>query len=96
MVAEYQHKRDRIVDGLNSIAGVHCQVPQGAFYVFPNVKSFNIPADQIASRLLEEAGVAVLPGTAFGDNGEGYLRLCYAISMENIDSAMENVSAVLN
>jgi aspartate/methionine/tyrosine aminotransferase len=96
MVAEYQQKRDRIVDGLNTIAGVHCRVPQGAFYVFPNVKSFNIPADQIASRLLEEAGVAVLPGTAFGGNGEGYLRLCYATSNENIERALENMSAVLN
>ena len=96
MVAEYQQKRDRIVDGLNAIAGVHCRVPQGSFYVFPNVKSFNIPADRIAGRLLEEAGVAVLPGTAFGGNGEGYLRLCYATSNENIERALVNMSAVLN
>jgi aspartate/methionine/tyrosine aminotransferase len=78
------------------MAGVHCQVPQGSFYVFPNVKSFDIPADQLASRLLEEAGVAVLPGTAFGGNGEGYLRLCYATSNKNIERALENMSAVLN
>ena len=61
-----------------------------------NLKSFNIPADRIASRLLEEAGVAVLPGTAFGGNGEGYLRLCYATSNENIERALENMAAVLN
>lgn len=96
MVAEYQQRRDRIVAGLNKIAGVYCRVPQGSFYVFPNVKSFNTPSDQLASRLLEEAGVAVLPGTDFGDNGEGYLRLCYAISNENIERALENMSAVLN
>ena len=96
MVAEYQQRRDRIVAGLNNIAGVHCRMPQGSFYVFPNVKSFNTPSDQLASRLLEEAGVAVLPGTDFGDNGEGYLRLCYATSNENIERALENMSAVLN
>jgi aspartate/methionine/tyrosine aminotransferase len=96
MVTEYQQRRDRIVAGLNNIAGVYCRMPQGSFYVFPNVKSFNTPSDQLASRLLEEAGVAVLPGTDFGDNGEGYLRLCYATSNENIERALENMSAVLN
>lgn len=96
MVTVFQQRRDRIVEGLNNIPGVKCQIPQGAFYVFPNVKSFNVPCKQIASLLLEEAGVAVLPGTDFGGYGEGYLRLCYATSKDNIDIALENMAAVLN
>ena len=96
MVTLFQRRRDMIVEGLNNIPGVECRVPQGAFYVFPNVKSFNIPVEQIASRLLEEAGVAVLPGTDFGSNGEGYLRLCYANSKDNIDIALQNMAAFFN
>jgi len=89
MVAEYQQRRDILVDGLNAIPGVSCQIPQGAFYVFPNVSAFNIPARQLARRLLDEAGVAVLPGTDFGEFGEGYLRLCYATSPGEINLAIE-------
>lgn len=88
VVAEYQQRRDRIVDGLNAIHGVHCQVPQGAFYVFPNIQSFGLTSRNLAGRLLEEAGVAVLAGTDFGKMGEGYLRLCYATSNEQIDLAL--------
>jgi aspartate/methionine/tyrosine aminotransferase len=88
IVAEYQRRRDFIVPGLNAIKGVSCQVPQGAFYVFPNVKSFGLSSKEIARRLLDEAGVAVLAGTDFGSGGEGYLRLCYAISVETIDQAL--------
>ena len=76
MVEEYQRRRDRMVAGLNAIPGVRCQVPQGAFYAFPNVKACGVPVRVLASRLLEEANVAVLPGTDFGQFGEGYLRLC--------------------
>jgi len=93
VVAEYQRRRDRIVDGLNAIAGVLCQKPQGAFYVFPNVKSFGLSSKEIARRLLDEAGVAVLAGTDFGAGGEGYLRLCYAASMEVIEKAVEKTGA---
>jgi aspartate aminotransferase len=96
IVAEYQQRRDQIVTGLNTLPGVHCQIPQGAFYVFPNVKSIGMPVRELASRLLEEAGVAVLPGTDFGDNGEGYLRLCYATSPENIDCAIARLIAILS
>jgi aspartate/methionine/tyrosine aminotransferase len=92
IVAEYQHRRDRIVAGLNSIPGVKCQSPQGAFYVFPNIKSFGRSARVIQSRLLDEAGVAVLAGTDFGAGGEGYLRLCYATSVETIDRALEQMA----
>jgi len=91
MVAEYRRRRDRIVAGLNAIPGVHCLVPQGAFYVFPNIQSFGRPASEIARRLLDEAGVAVLAGTDFGPNGEGYLRLCYATSLATIEHALEKM-----
>ncbi len=92
MVAEYQRRRDQIVAGLNAIPGVHCLVPQGAFYVFPNVKSFDRPSSEIARRLLDEAGVATLSGTDFGPHGEGYLRLCYATSVKTIDRAVEQMA----
>ncbi|MCP4539752.1 MAG: pyridoxal phosphate-dependent aminotransferase [Chloroflexi bacterium] len=96
VVAEYQRRRDVLVAGLNAIPGVQCRVPQGAFYAFPNVSAFNRTSDQLADYLLEQAGVAVLPGTAFGDGGEGYLRLCFANSMENIQRALERISAALD
>ena len=91
IVQTYQQRRDRIVSGLNQIFGVTCQVPQGAFYVFPNVKAWQVPVRTLAQRLLHEAGVAVLPGTDFGLNGEGYLRLCYATSLERINQALERL-----
>ena len=89
MVAEYQLRRNLLVQGLNGIPGVSCQVPQGAFYVYPNVSAFKIPVRQLARRLLDEAGVAVLPGTDFGEFGEGYLRLCYATSPDELNLAIE-------
>jgi aspartate/methionine/tyrosine aminotransferase len=91
MVAEYQKRRDRLVDLVNAIPGVHAQKPQGAFYVFPNVKSFGIPAKEMARRLLDEEGVAVLAGTDFGPGGEGYIRLCYATSMDVIERGVEKI-----
>ena len=94
-MTEFQQRRDQMVSGLNAIPGVHCQVPQGAFYAFPNVSAFNIPVRQLASRLLEEAAVAVLPGTDFGENGEGYLRLCYAAAPEDISLAIERIASFL-
>lgn len=92
MVAEYQKRRDRMVELLNAIPGVHAQKPQGAFYVFPNVKSFGISEREIQLRLLEEEGVAVLAGTDFGPGGSGYLRLCYATSMKVIERALEKMT----
>ncbi|MFH0778465.1 MAG: pyridoxal phosphate-dependent aminotransferase [Candidatus Eisenbacteria bacterium] len=88
MVAEFKKRRDIIVKGLNSIKGVSCLTPKGAFYVFPNVKNTGLKCDELASRLLNEMGVAVLSGTAFGKFGEGYLRLSYANSIENINKAL--------
>lgn len=95
VVAEYQKRRDIIVEGLNELSGVSCQKPQGAFYVFPNIKAFNKTSSEIANMMLEEAGVALLPGSAFGTNGEGYLRLSYANSVENIQQALERMRGVV-
>jgi aspartate/methionine/tyrosine aminotransferase len=96
MVSEYKQRRDIIVDGLNAIPGVTCQRPQGAFYVFPNIKSFMITSTEVASYLLEKAGVAVLAGSDFGEYGEGYLRLTYSNSVENIKSAIQRIGETLS
>jgi aspartate/methionine/tyrosine aminotransferase len=95
VVAEYRRHRDALVAGLNAIPGVRCRLPQGAFYVFPNVSAFGRSSNWLAEYLLEEAGVALLPGTSFGKNGEGYLRLCFANSLENILDALECLKAAL-
>jgi len=95
IVSEYKRRRDVLVAGLNEIPGVSCRMPQGAFYVFPNITSFGRDSDWLAEYLLEEAGVALLPGTSFGANGEGYLRLCFANSMENILRALEKMKGAL-
>jgi aspartate/methionine/tyrosine aminotransferase len=89
VVEKFQARRDRMIAGLNAISGINCQVPEGAFYAFPNVSAFGIPSKELALRILDEVGVALLSGTDFGPHGEGYLRLCYANSMENIDRALE-------
>jgi aspartate/methionine/tyrosine aminotransferase len=91
--SEYQRRRDFFVAGLNAIPGVSCQLPQGAFYVFPNIKSFGLTSKEIAARLLDEAGVATLAGSDFGSGGEGYLRLCYATSMEVLKESLEKMKA---
>ncbi|MBL7163147.1 MAG: pyridoxal phosphate-dependent aminotransferase [Anaerolineales bacterium] len=96
VVAEYQKRRNVIVDGLNALPGVACQKPQGAFYVFPNIKSLGISSVDLANYLLDEAGVALLPGSSFGAGGEGYLRLSYANSVENIQRALEQMENALN
>jgi len=94
-VAEYQRRRDVLVDGLNAIPGLRCQRPQGAFYAFPNITAFDRTSDWVADYLLEQGGVAVLPGTAFGGGGEGYLRLCFANSMDRIELALRRIDAAL-
>ena len=95
VVTEYQRRRDAIVAKLNAIPGVTCQRPEGAFYVFPNIKSFGRTSSEIANLILDEAGVAVLPGDAFGEYGEGYLRLVYSNSLENIQIAIDKIGKVL-
>jgi aspartate/methionine/tyrosine aminotransferase len=96
VVAEYQRRRDLVVAGLNLIPGVSCRVPQGAFYAFPNIKAFGRKSEWLADYLLEEAGVALLPGTAFGACGEGYLRICFANSIQDLQRALERISTALN
>ena len=96
VVCKYQKRRDVLVDGLNAIPGVTCQRPQGAFYVFPNIKSFGISSTEMADLLLERAGVAVLPSSAFGEYGQGYLRLTYSSSTENILRAIERIGQTLH
>ena len=87
----FRKRRDAIVEGLNDIPGFFCLKPQGAFYVFPNIKGTGKTSKELADKLLEENGVACLPGTIFGDAGEGYLRFSYATSVDIINEAIENI-----
>ncbi len=94
MMRILKDRRDQMVDGLNRINGITCRVPQGAFYAFPNITALGMTSAQLAGVLLEEAGVATLPGTAFGPEGEGYLRLCFSTTEENIRKALERIADV--
>ena len=96
MVAEFAARRELVVDGLNALPGVSCRSPRGAFYVFPNVADVPIAAEALADRLLEEAGVAVLAGTAFGAEGADHLRLSYANSQANLSRALERMGEFLD
>jgi len=95
MMAAFKERRDVMVEGLNKLPGVSCLSPAGAFYVFPNVTGTGIDSKELASMCLEEAGVAVLSGTAFGKYGDGYLRLSSANSIENIEAALERIDDLL-
>jgi aspartate/methionine/tyrosine aminotransferase len=95
MVAAFKRRRDLVVAGLNALPGVTCRAPLGAFYAFPNVKALKRPSAEIAEALLNEAGVATLGGSAFGEYGEGYLRLSYANSEANLTKALERMRPVL-
>jgi len=96
MRAEFQKRRDVMVAGLNKIKGFSCRLPKGAFYVFPNITKTRWPSKKLADALLDDAGVAGLSGTAFGNFGEGYLRFSVANSIENIQKALDRVSAWAN
>ncbi len=91
MCAEFKRRRDVFVAGLNKIKGFSCRMPHGAFYVFPNITKTGWKSKPLADALLEQAGVAALSGTAFGDFGEGYLRFSVANSLENLQQALERV-----
>ena len=91
MCAEFKRRRDVMVAGLNKIPGFSCRVPKGAFYVFPNVTKTGWTSKKLADALLEDAGVACLSGTSFGEFGEGYLRFSVANSIENIQKALDRV-----
>src|SRR5207302_6676076 len=93
MRAEFKKRRDVMVAGLNKIKGFSCRLPHGAFYVFPNITRTGWPSKKLADALLDDAGVAALSGTAFGDFGDGYVRFSVANSIENIEKALGRVAA---
>ncbi len=95
MAAEYRKRRDAIVRALNSIKGLTCKTPTGAFYVFPNIRKTGMKSKDLMLHLLNKAHVAVVHGTAFGKYGEGYLRFSYATSLDNIKVGMEKVKAAV-
>ncbi len=95
MVAEFKRRRDAFVKGLNELPGFRCNLPRGAFYAFPNITGTGMGSKELADALLNEAGVAGLSGTAFGAYGEGFLRLSYANSYENLMEAVERIDRFL-
>ena len=95
MVDEFRVRRDLVVAGLNAIPGVCCGRPAGAFYAFPNIVVPGMTSAQLADRLLDEAGVVTLPGTAFGAEGEGYIRLSYANSQAQLSEGLRRIAAFL-
>jgi aspartate/methionine/tyrosine aminotransferase len=95
MVTEFRRRRDIIVAGLNAIPGITCAKPLGAFYVFPNIRALQMKSAEVEHALLEEAGVAALSGTAFGSNGEGYVRFSYANSVEQIREGLKRFETLV-
>lgn len=95
MVQEFRHRRDVIVKGLNTLPGVTCLKPKGAFYVFPNIRKTGLTSEEFAELMLTKGGVAITPGNYFGEQGEGYVRLCYANSIETINRAIEKMRPIL-
>src|SRR5579872_3142858 len=95
MVKVFEHRRNVVVDGLNAMPGVHCARPQGAFYAFPNITGTGFDDRELADRLLTEAGVAVLPGTAFGAAGKGFIRLAYTQSEDELKNGLERIASFL-
>jgi aspartate/methionine/tyrosine aminotransferase len=96
MVEEFRRRRDLIVSGLNELPGVSCVTPRGAFYAFPNVSALPVGADEFATRLLHEEGVAVLAGSAFGEVGRENVRLSYANTRENLERALERMRRLID
>lgn len=91
MMERFDQKRKKIIEGLNSIDGFQCKPPKGAFYAFPNISETGMTSQECADHLLYKAGIAALPGTAFGPYGEGYIRFSYATTLENIDKAIYQI-----
>ena len=91
MVSEFRQRRDRFVQALNTVPGFTCAVPEGAFYAFPGVSSIPLTSDEVANSLLMRGGVACLSGSAFGQNGAGYVRFSLANSMNNLDLAIDKI-----
>ena len=95
MLKEYQRRRDYVVDALNKIDGISCKVPKGAFYIFVNVKALGKTSMEVAEYLLDTAKVALVPGSAFGEQGEGYLRISYASKYEDLVEACERIKVAI-
>ena len=95
MMRAFDRRRKLVVEGLNRLPGISCITPKGAFYAFPNISATGWKAKKLASSLLEEAGVALIGGPDFGILGEGYIRLSYANSEENIERALERMAGYL-
>jgi len=95
MIAEFDRRRAAFVAGLNTVPGFHCRMPEGAFYAFPNIKATGWESKPLADAILDQAGVACLSGTAFGEYGAGYLRFSYANSMEKLMDAVERLKAFM-
>jgi len=93
MFKDYARRRDILVDGLNSIPGITCKKPRGSFYAFANIKAFGKTSQEFAEELVEKAGVVVVPGSAFGTMGEGYIRTVFANSDENLKEALKRIDA---
>ncbi len=91
MVKVYKSNRDYLVNGLNSIKGFSCIMPEGAFYAFPNIKAFGMSSREVANLIFDKTHVVVAPGSAFGPGGEGYLRICYASSHDRVVEAVERL-----
>ena len=95
ILAEFRKRRDIIVDGLNSITGIHCPMPKGAFYVFPSIEGTGMTSRRFADALLEEYGVACLAGESFGEYGTGCIRFSFANSTDNIKVALERIEKMV-
>lgn len=96
MVEEFRKRRDFIYKKLKEIPGIRCVKPKGAFYIFPNIMGTGLKSEEFSKLMLEEAGVATCPGNFFGEHGEGYVRFCYANSLENIEKGLERIKRILN
>jgi aspartate/methionine/tyrosine aminotransferase len=96
MVQEYDRRRKFIAEQLNNITGISCNMPKGAFYVFPDISSLRITSLEFCSKLLEEEGVSTTPGSVFGESGEGYVRVSYATSLETISEAVKKIKGFVN
>ena len=95
MMEEFTKRRDLVVEGLNSLPGVTCPTPKGAFYAFPNITGTGLTSQEFAEKAMYEAGVALLAGTAFGEFGDGYIRISFANSQENLQEAINRLRTIL-
>ena len=95
MMKEFTKRREIVVDGLNSLKGIRCSIPKGAFYAFPNIENTGMTSQQFADKALYDGGVALLSGTSFGEFGEGFIRISFANAIENIQEGIKRISTIL-